>query len=36
MNYLDDIKVKVVETEDLNILYSRQLMSIEEFGKYFG
>lgn len=36
MSYMDDIKVELVERPDVNILSSRQHMSIEDFGKYYG
>lgn len=36
MAFIDDIEVKLVETKPQHILYSRQRMSIDEYGKYFG
>jgi len=40
MSYLDDIKVELVETEAMNILYLQKTMSKEDFfegyGSYFG
>ncbi|MBT2291393.1 MerR family transcriptional regulator [Paenibacillus albidus] len=39
MSYLDHIEVQLVETEPMNILYTRQTMSIDDYaigyGKYF-
>lgn len=39
MAFLDDIEVKLVETETVNILYLRRMMSIDDYaagyGKYF-
>lgn len=36
MAYLDSIAVELVETEPRNVLFSRQKMSVDEYGKYFG
>ena len=36
MSFMDKIEVKLVNTENMNILSSRQIMSSEEYGKYIG
>ncbi len=36
MSHLDNLEVKLVEMKPVNILYSRQRMSIQEFDKYYG
>lgn len=36
MSFVEDINIKLVNTEDINILSSRQLMSTNEYGKYIG
>ena len=36
MSFMDKIEVKLVNTEDINIISSRQIMSTEEYGKYIG
>lgn len=36
MSFMDKIEVKLVNTEDMNIISSRQIMSTEEYGKYIG
>lgn len=36
MSFIEEIKIELVKTEDLNILSSRQIMSVEEYGKYIG
>lgn len=36
MAYLDNIQVKLVETKPLNILFTRQIMSVNDYGKYIG
>ncbi|MGN0143650.1 MAG: GyrI-like domain-containing protein, partial [Clostridium sp.] len=36
MAFMDKIQVKLVNTEDINIISSRQIMSTEEYGKYIG
>jgi DNA-binding transcriptional MerR regulator/effector-binding domain-containing protein len=40
MSYLDNIEVQLVETQPMNILYVRQMMSSDDYalgyGKYFG
>lgn len=36
MAYLDNLEVKLVEQKPINILYSRQVMGVDEFGKYYG
>jgi len=36
MAYLNDIQIELVERPDVTILYSRQNMSIDDFGKYYG
>ncbi|OPH53493.1 MerR family transcriptional regulator [Paenibacillus ferrarius] len=40
MSYLDSIEVQLVETQPMTILYTRQMMSsedyVEGYGKYFG
>ena len=36
MSFVDEMEVKVYETEDINVVYSRQHMSAKEYGKYIG
>ncbi|GKU78903.1 MerR family transcriptional regulator [Paenibacillus sp. L3-i20] len=40
MSYIDDIEVQLVETEPVNILFTRELLSSDDYvagyGKYFG
>ena len=36
MEFIEEIKVELVQTEDINIISSRQMMSTEEYGKYIG
>ena len=36
MSFIEDINIKLVNTEDINILSSRQLMSTAEYSKYIG
>ncbi|MDR2939642.1 MAG: MerR family transcriptional regulator [Clostridiales bacterium] len=36
MAYLDDIEVKMVELQNNNVLFFRQKMSVQDFGKYMG
>ncbi|CDM70211.1 Transcriptional regulator, MerR family [Clostridium bornimense] len=36
MTFVEDINIKLIDTEDINILSSRQLMSTDEYGKYIG
>ena len=36
MSFIDNIEVKLVDTKDMNIVSSRQIMSTEEYGKYIG
>ena len=36
MSFMDKLEVKLVNTEDMNIISSRQIMSTEEYGKYIG
>lgn len=36
MSYLDQIEVKLVETQPKNILYIRERMSTRDYGKYIG
>ena len=36
MSFVDEMEVKVYETEDINILYSRQHMSAKDYGMYIG
>ena len=36
MSYLNDINIELVERPETTILYSRQNMSLDEFGKYYG
>lgn len=36
MSFIDNIEVKLVETEDMNILNSRQRMNVEEYCYYIG
>ncbi len=36
MEYLDNIEIKLIETKSKNILFIREKMSIEEYGKYLG
>lgn len=36
MSFVENIEVKVISTEDINIVSSRQLMSNSEYGKYIG
>ncbi|GMA97989.1 MerR family transcriptional regulator [Pelosinus sp. IPA-1] len=36
MSFIDDIEVTLVETKPQHILYSRQLMSVDDYCKYIG
>ena len=36
VSFVEDINIKLVNTEDINILSSRMLMSTDEYGKYIG
>ena len=36
MSYLDDIEVQLVETEAMNILYMRQMMSRDDYALGYG
>ncbi|MBW6409439.1 MerR family transcriptional regulator [Clostridium weizhouense] len=36
MSFIDKIEVKLVETQDMNILNLRQRMNVEEYGYYIG
>lgn len=36
MEFIENIEVKLIETEDLNVVSSRQIMSTNEYGKYIG
>lgn len=36
MSFIEDIDIKLVNTEDVNILSSRQVMDVNEYGKYIG
>lgn len=36
MAYVDQIEVRLVETQPMNILFSRQKMSVDDFGLYIG
>ena len=36
MSFIEDIKVELIETQDINIISSRQIMSVHEYGKYIG
>lgn len=36
MSYLDNLEVKLIEQKPLNILFTRQEMSVDDYGKYIG
>ncbi|WP_294349072.1 GyrI-like domain-containing protein [uncultured Clostridium sp.] len=36
MSFVDEMEVKVINTKDMNIVSSRQLMSTNDYGKYIG
>lgn len=36
MSFIEDIEVKIVNVDDMNILNSRQIMKADEYGKYIG
>lgn len=36
MSFVDELEVKLVKTEDMNIVSSRQIMSTSDYGKYIG
>ena len=36
MSFVDHMEVKVINTKDMNIVSSRQLMSTDDYGKYIG
>lgn len=36
MEFMDKMEVKLTEREPVSILYTRQEMSVEDYGKYFG
>lgn len=36
MSFIENIEVKIINVEDMNILSSRQIMKVDEYGKYIG
>ena len=36
MSFIENIEVKIINAEDMNILSSRQIMKVDEYGKYIG
>ncbi|WP_252230919.1 GyrI-like domain-containing protein [Clostridium sp. ZBS15] len=36
MSFIEDINVSLIKTQDINILSNRQIMSVNEYGKYIG
>ena len=36
MSFIENIEVKIINVEDMNILSSRQIMKVEDYGKYIG
>lgn len=36
MSFIEEIKVELIETQDMNIISSRQIMNVNEYGKYIG
>ena len=36
MSFIDNIEVRIINTENINIISSRQIMSTQDYGKYIG